>query len=172
MKFYSQAGQDRFAWERTGKIKDGTFVDIGCNDPFVHSNTAMLEELGWTGVCVDIDKFDYAKRPNSIFIQADARDIIPRLDRFIHEHGKKIDYLSLDADDATFDAMDRLIPFFRFKVITVEHDSYRVGPELQRKIHDFLAHFRYLRVQKDVLAPEAPGMPWSNQPFEDWYVHE
>lgn len=173
-KSYAQAGQDVFAWDVAGNPRkgsySGTFVDIGCNDPLVHSNTAMLEELGWTGVAVDIEKFDYSCRPKTIFIQADARDIIPRLDRFIHEHKKEIDYLSMDADDASFDCLERLVPFFKFKAITIEHDSYRVGPECKKKIYEFLTSFGYERAREDVLAPEAPGMPWSNQPFEDWYI--
>lgn len=171
VKSYSQAGQDYFAWDKCGRISNGTFLDIGCNDPFVHNNTAALEEIGWTGVSVDIEKFDYTHR-KCLFVQADARQLIPQVEAFVKKHNRKIDYLSLDADDSTYDAMERLIPFFKFNVITVEHDLYRVGPECQKKIYEFLTTFDYRREVKDVLAPETPGMPWSKQPFEDWYIHE
>lgn len=165
---FSQAGQDVFAWEVNSHKRNGTFVDIGCNDPFVHSNTAALEQFGWTGVCVDVLPFDYSKR-KARFVQADATQLIPILENFIKLHKGEIDYLSLDADDATFGAMERLIPFYKFKAITVEHDSYRVGPKIKNEIYDFLRAFGYTRQHEDVLAPESPGMPWSKQPFEDWY---
>ena len=42
----SQAGQDKFAYERIGN--SGTFLDIGCGYDD-GSNTLALERLGWTG---------------------------------------------------------------------------------------------------------------------------
>lgn len=165
----SQAGQDLFAWTASSLKENGTFIDIGCNDPFIHNNTAALEELGWTGVSVDIGKFDYSGRKTQ-FVQADAREIVPAVEKFCKQHDGVIDYLSLDVDDATFDAMTRLIPFHKFGCITVEHDKYRVGPELQMQIHDFLKTFGYIRKLLDVKAPKCDGMPWSEQPFEDWYI--
>jgi hypothetical protein len=168
-KYYSQAGQDLFVWEVSGNKQDGTFIDIGCNDPVIHNNTLGLELQGWNGVSVDIEKFDYSKRKCQ-FVQADARKIIPAVEHFVKQRNGIIDYLSMDADDATWDALTRLIPFHKFRAITVEHDKYRVGPEIQARIHDFLKTFGYLRKHIDVCAPIAPGQPWSGQPFEDWYI--
>lgn len=168
-KCLSQVGQDQFAFEKSGRKLNGTFIDIGCNDPYFHNNTAVLEKIGWDGVCVDIEHFDYSTR-RALFVQADVREPVFAVEKFLKAHGGGADYLSVDADDATFDALARLIPFFKFGVITVEHDKYRVGPGAQHSIHDFLKTFGYKREVMDVKAPEAEGMPWSNQPFEDWYV--
>lgn len=167
---HSQAGQDAFAFENCGRKLNGTFVDIGCNDPYIHNNTVALEHFGWRGVCVDIAPFDYSVR-KSKFILADVRKRVRAVETFLDKHEGRADYLSLDADDATYDSMTWLIPFYKFGCITVEHDSYRVGPEMQEKIRDYLVTFGYTLKYKDVRAPEAPGMPWSNQPFEDWYVY-
>jgi len=166
---FSQAGQDLFVWEQCGHKKDGTFIDIGCNDPVVHNNTLGLEQQGWTGVSVDIAKFDYSGRLCQ-FVNRDARQIINEVEYFVKRRNGIVDYLSMDADDATWDALTRLVPFHKFKVITVEHDKYRVGPELQHRLHDFLKTFGYLRKVIDVKAPKCEGMPWSEQPFEDWYI--
>lgn len=168
MNWHSQAGQDRFAWEMSGKKLSGTFIDIGCNEPFFHNNTAALEEIGWTGICVDISPFDYSSR-KSDFIQADATHEIPGLNFFIKTHSGQIDYLSMDADDATLMALAAMVKLCNFKVITVEHDRYRIGSENQERALALLTDLGYVRVVKDVLAPESPGMPWSGQPFEDWY---
>lgn len=169
MNSYSQSGQDLFVWEQSGHKKGGTFIDIGCNDPVVHNNTLALEQQGWTGVSVDIEKFDYSGRINP-FVQADARRIIPAVEHFVKRRNGVIDYLSLDADDATFDAMTRLIPFYKFGCVTLEHDKYRLGPELQSRMRDYMKTFGYDLFKGDVIAPECHGQPWSLQPFEDWFV--
>jgi len=70
-KFYGQYGQDsvikQFFDEK--KIPNGTFVDIGASEGKRLSNTLLLEENGWTGICVEahpsyIDILK-ANRPNS-----------------------------------------------------------------------------------------------------------
>ena len=52
--FYSQFGQDKWI---IGKVfpgvKDGYFVDVGAWDAIVSSNSKALEELGWSGACID-----------------------------------------------------------------------------------------------------------------------
>ena len=174
MNSFSQAGQDLWAFKTCGEKTNGTFLDIGCNDPIVHNNTYALEAVGWKGVCVDIVPFNYSKR-RALHVVADARQLIPAVERFAKANNGKIDYLSMDADEASFDCLDRLVPFFKFRAITIEHDVYRLGPSIKGKIFDFLTAFDYKRVREDVRAPETPGMPWSNQPFEDWYegpVHQ
>ena len=35
--------------------KPNTFLDIGCRDPKEGSNSLLLEQNGWQGLCVDID---------------------------------------------------------------------------------------------------------------------
>jgi len=169
VKSCSQSGQDVFAWQANGEAKTGTFVDIGANDPIVHNNTYALEQVGWRGICVDIAPFDYSPRKSQLIV-ADATKLIPALERFLKSAPEPISYLSLDADDATIECMHRLIPFFKFRALTVEHDVYRVGPERKNYIHDYLKTFGYRREHEDVKAPLAVGMPWSEQPFEDWYI--
>lgn len=165
MKSYSQAAQDTFAWNASGKKIDGLFLDIGCNDPKVHNNTYALEQLGWNGVCIDIQPFDYSCRVCQ-FIQADAR----KLDYSFIET-PFIDYLSLDCDECTRD-MIMALPWDRVKfgAITLEHDAYKDGPGLKEWAKSFLIPRGYAIAHENVKAPESPGMPWSGQPFEDWFV--
>ena len=169
MNSYSQAGQDRFAWEANGFRKNGVFLDIGCNDPLVHNNTAMLEKIGWMGLSVDIADFDYSQR-KSKFLKADASVEIPEVTGFMKEWEKMINYLSVDCDDATLDALKWLTKIGRYRCITVEHDLYRLGPERKQAIYELLDLAGYERYREDVKAPKADGMPWSEQPFEDWYL--
>ena len=54
VKFHSQMDQDRWIVHRVFPgIKDGYFVDVGSADGVRQSNTKVLEDLGWSGVCID-----------------------------------------------------------------------------------------------------------------------
>ena len=53
-RYYSQYGQDKFIIEQLFKRKEeGFFVDIGAHDGITLSNTKVLEEMGWSGVCIE-----------------------------------------------------------------------------------------------------------------------
>lgn len=69
---YSQHGEDRFILEFFENRKQGTFLDIGASHPFRISNTYLLYQNGWRGVCVDpIPYFEglYRRwRPEDVFV--------------------------------------------------------------------------------------------------------
>jgi Methyltransferase FkbM domain len=52
--FYSQMGQDKWVSETVfPALKNGFFLDIGSGDGTFLSNTKLLEQRGWTGICID-----------------------------------------------------------------------------------------------------------------------
>jgi len=52
--FHSQKGQDRWiVHEAFPDVDDGFFVDVGSADGVTESNTKVLEDLGWNGICID-----------------------------------------------------------------------------------------------------------------------
>lgn len=54
-KTYSQFGEDLVllnVFEKLG-IKKGKYFDVGAHHPFNISNTALLYERGWRGICVE-----------------------------------------------------------------------------------------------------------------------
>lgn len=69
MNFYSQNGEDFIALKLLSDQKSGFFIEIGCIDGKRFSNTLALEQLGWTGLCIEAhpDYIDLLKRnrPNS-----------------------------------------------------------------------------------------------------------
>jgi hypothetical protein len=166
MKGYSQAGQDIFVLLCTDYKKDGIFLDLGCNDPIFHNNTYLLEkDFNWRGLSVDIDaamiqKFNVRKTP------ATHQDCTKLDFKTVYEIcGPRIDYLSLDLDDVTYNCLCK-IPFteIEFSIITYEHDLYRVGPEHKNKAIDYLASYGYKLVCSNV-SVDGYGM------FEDWYYN-
>jgi FkbM family methyltransferase len=75
---YSQTGEDLIINHFLGKINNGFYIDVGCNDPVYISNTFYFYLKGWKGICIDaneslINKF--AKiRPKDIAVYAAVSD--------------------------------------------------------------------------------------------------
>lgn len=163
LESHSQAGQDLFAYDASDRKRKGTFLDIGCNDAVFHSNTYALEQIGWRGLLVDIAPFDMSKR-KSPFVLADASKVCPAIQGFMADHNWFIDYLSLDVDEWTYQALIALpLGLCRFGCITVEHDLYLRGPGPQEAIRKTLMGHGYTLACGDVVAP-GYGV------FEDWFV--
>lgn len=166
--FYSQANQDEFVFNILNKQTDGIFLDIGSNDPFYWNNTYFLEKLGWRGICIDINHYDYSSR-NCKFINKNALEI--DYNELFKENNfpDVIDYLSIDIDSLSFNCLEK-IPFlyYKFKVLTIEHDAYRCGNEQRKSQRDLLFRNGYYLICSDVTCLSLN----SDQYFEDWWVFE
>lgn len=160
----SQAGQDMFAHFISGRIHNGGFVDLGCNDAKFHSNTASLEHVGWVGVLVDILPGICTGR-RSPFVCCDATKPSPELIAKYAELPMALGYLSVDCDNYTLGAL-KAFPHDRVQCqsITTEHDRYRLGDGMRNEIREFLTGLGYDLVCADVVAP-------GYGQFEDWWAH-
>lgn len=107
-KSYAQSGQDRFAFEVLGRKTDGTFLDVGAGHVTEKSNSYGLEQIGWRGLCVDLNPQGDKQLRSSPFVTLDATKIDwePWLQR--NRMWPTIDYLSLDVDRATPDVLKTL----------------------------------------------------------------
>lgn len=166
LKFYSQANQDEFVYNILKKKTDGIFVDIGSNDPMYWNNSFFLESIGWNGISIDKEKYDYSQRKCKFYVQ-DALEI--NYENIFKENNlpSVIDYLSLDIDYYTLDCLKKIpLDKYRFKTITIEHDHYRFHDLLrfeQREI--LLKHGYYLLCSDITCLPLTP-----DQYFEDWWI--
>jgi len=173
MESYSECGQDLFVMSLLN-IKNGKFLDLGCNLPIKINNTYLLELNGWDGVSVDI--LDYSKEwesRKSKFINEDCfnidfNDFLPK---FYNE--KTIDYLSLDMEEVgeRYKLLEKiLMTGYDFKIITIEHDSYLGDKyELNEKIpqREILERYGYKLICSDVSQEKNPDLY-----YEDWWVNE
>ena len=106
-----------------------TFLDIGCRHAKKGNNSLLLEENGWSGICVDIEDFSqvYKEKRKSPFYKVDATG-----DEFINilkEHfpTKFIHYISLDTDEASLAILENILKNnFVFAFMTFEHDYHYV----------------------------------------------
>lgn len=127
----SQAGQDRFVHEILGGKKNGTFLEIGSNNPVAINNTYALEQMGWQGLMCDNSgesMLACERERKSHFYLTDAAASQNWL-AALAQAGlpqDRISYLSLDIDEATLACLRNLpLAHVRFSVITVESDEYR-----------------------------------------------
>ena len=54
-KRYSQWGEDEFIDQYFKNKEKGIYLDIGCFNPFMYSNTCLLYNKGWSGINIDIN---------------------------------------------------------------------------------------------------------------------
>lgn len=164
----SQAGQDLFAFVVLNGKRDGRFLDIGCSHPIRFNNTCALEQhLGWRGCLYDNDPDACSLCLQQRLSPAVCADVTlldwhHELSSWI-ETKEPIDYLSLDVDAATLATLKNLpLADVRFRVITVEHDAYRFGPEPRWAMIKLLQHHGY-----DILCADVCD---KGLPFEIWCV--
>jgi len=167
---FSQVLQDIFVLTATEGKRNGTYLEIGCAEPFYNNNTALLEkDFGWKGISIDVDHqciTDFFKQRNNIALCADALTI--DFEELLHSFAfpKTIDYLQLDCDppSITLDILKK-IPFdtYTFGVITFEHDYYR-DTSTRQVSRDLLLSKGYKLIVSDVAFND-------NDVFEDWWIH-
>ena len=133
----SQFGQDRFVIHATDHKRDGTYCDIGAGQPWLFSNTLALQfSLGWRGIHCDLEWHKEHERQREPWLNfADAFSVDWRKALKALAPDGYIDFLSLDLEPPSrTEAVLRLLPLdeFRFSIICVEHDAYRVEGEARR----------------------------------------
>lgn len=165
---YSQAGQDIFVFHMLGRKTDGVYLEMGTEHPTHISNSMALERLGWTGVSLDInpDCGGFCKVRKNPLVVRDAtncdweelRRLFPCLQAPV------IDYMSFDVDEASLAALHNMpLDKMRFKIITAEHDRYRLGDEPMIRMREILSKHGYVAVCENVFLH-------GNIDYEDWWV--
>lgn len=150
---FAQLDQDIFVLGYLNFKCNGTFVDIGCAQPNLLSNTARLEKYyGWSGIAIDIklenDHTSWSDRINTKHIIQDATtiDYAQLFGEYFGDN--EIDFLSLDLEppQLTMDILYKL-PWDKYKpkVIAFEPDSYRDnnGPQREKEAIDFFHKLNY-----------------------------
>lgn len=166
---YSKHFQDLFVLTVLKGKKNGTYLEIGSGDPFIHNNTALLEkQFRWKGISIDSSPalcYNFKENRHNTVICADALEIGYQ-DLFDkHCVDPVVDYLQIDCDEASIEVLKRLpLDTHKFGVITFEHDSYRLGTGIRDEARAILKKHGYVLLVNDVAFTEVCA-------YEDWYVH-
>jgi len=170
---YAWNRQDIFVAEILKRKTNGTYVEIGSNDPKIGNNTYLLEKnYGWKGLSIDIEpgminKFNEIRKNKAVLADAVTFNYL----KYFEENNfpKQIDYLSVDVDGNFKYTGERernntllsliTVPLtnYRFSVIHYEHES---GNYLNIATRD---------AQREVLTSLGYYMIVSNIE-EDWWV--
>lgn len=164
-KNYSQTYQDMFVLTMLNGKRNGKYFEIGAADPYYGSNSALLEEFGWTGTSLEIKedevtKFNAVRKNKATLVDATKFDY-----SVLKGH---IDYLQVDCEppSTTFEIL-KMIPFEQctFGVITFEHDYYADITRSYRELgRNYLLSKGYVLVASNIA-------PNDTSAYEDWYVH-
>ena len=181
--FNSDAKQDQFVANIFKFKKEGSYVDIGSSYATTSNNTCFFDKLGWDGICVERDSKHnpgYAGRScthlNADALKVDWRSVFKE-SNFDTKYSKNIDYLSLDVDEVSTNVLMNLpMDEYKFKVITLEHDSYIYGDKYRGVQRKYLEEKGYFLLCGNVCVQQPgliSGQYWheSPLPFEDWWVH-
>lgn len=168
IKNHSKHFQDMFVLSLFNGKSNGSYLEIGSGDPYVHNNTALLESFGWKGISIDLSEalsYKFKENRQNTVICADATKI--PFDNLLNTHCMEpvIDYLQIDCDEVSIEVLKKM-PFdtYKFGVITFEHDSYRLGNERKDEARNILKQNGYKLVVPNVAFAE-------QHPYEDWYIH-
>jgi len=75
---YAQNFEDIMLWRALGHVKNGTYIDVGANDPIIDSVTKVFYDNGWSGINVEPVKENWEKlleaRPRDVNMQCMAGD--------------------------------------------------------------------------------------------------
>lgn len=167
-RYCSQANQDEFVYNLLNKKNDGYFIDIGASYPIYWNNTYFLEKQGWNGISFEINPYDYSNRKTR-FYNLDVFEIDLQKFFVAVDVPKIIDYMSIDIDDDCTKIL-YTIPFrnFQFKIITIEHDSYRLGDKNAKEQREILIDHGFHLLCKNVTAFPLDN----NQYYEDWWIQK
>jgi FkbM family methyltransferase len=186
---HSQLGQDNWILSNFDKDYKGFFVEIGAADGKLLSNSLLLEENNWTGICVEpepgpfknlktvrtSDNYNYCIldydgvckfKQNGLWstvLEKHTGDTpcITLLSLLKLANAPKIiDYLSIDVEGSEYDII-REFPFddYFIKYLTIEHNANGDGPEKKNKLFNILSKY-FIRKFEDVGG------------FEDWYINK
>jgi hypothetical protein len=170
---HSQILQDEFVHKLIGD--SGFFVDIGAGwvEPQLNSNSLLLEEKGWSGICIDGDKQSAENRKNKA-IRANVLNVmIPdtTIISILKDYNAPsiIDYVSIDIEPSSLTGLINFpLDEYEFKVLTFEHDSYRTGLNDKNTSHEILKSKGYICLCEDLCVPREFSLTGY---FEDWWVN-
>ena len=155
--------------------KPGVFLDIGSSKPIKDNNTYLLEQNGWTGICIDKNYYNYSKIVDNLKDTGlTSKDVKPRICNFLHGDAIELlytlenteyDYISLDIDGDTNKALRVILKNnISFKFMTIEHDLFKLPKTVQDEQRELLYDSGYEPLFLNI-------QPYWNfhVMFEDWW---
>jgi hypothetical protein len=172
MNYFSDDRQDEFCVNLLKFKRGGYYLDIGSGASVGSNNTYFFESLDWKGICIEINSVfneSYLTR-TCTYINQNALTVDYEKVFEANEFPTSIDYLSLDIDQHSTDALYSLpLDKYRFKVITIEHDSHFYGDKYKDRQRKILGEHGYFLLFGDVLNQSGRNIG-KEHAWEDWWI--
>lgn len=174
MKFYSDDRQDEFVAHLLKFKRDGYYLDIGSCSSVGSNNTCFFESLNWKGICIEKNPMfnDSYKTRTCCYVNEDALTI--NYEELFEKNNfpSLIDYLSLDVDQDSTEVLTKLpLKKYRFRAITIEHDSHVFGDKYKVEQRLILKKENYFLLGQDVLNVSGRNIGMEHA-WEDWWVDQ
>lgn len=167
LEYFSQLGQDIFVLDLINE--SSTYLEVGCQDSKIINNTYLLEQKGWTGISIDIINYsDNWKSRKNKFVCSDALKTNFKALLEWQKYKSPIGFLSIDIEGngSRYECLKKILSTgYEFKIICIEHDSYKGYIESEKEPQiELLKNKGYELVVENI----------GDKPeylFEDWWVN-
>jgi len=179
---YARENQDLFVLSILDSKRDGTYVEVGSNQPIIDSNTYLLETVfDWKGVSLELNSEQalgmWTESRKNPCINCDATKV--NYTELFEKYSlpNNIDFLQIDIDptSANYEVL-KMIDFekYSFSIVTFEHNLYLSGASwywggedchyYREQSRQYLQNFGYTCL--------VPDVKHSDLVFEDWFINE
>lgn len=172
MRYYSDDKQDEFVANLLKFKRNGYYLDIGSCASVGSNNTYFFESLDWKGICIEKNPIfnDSYKTRTCKYLNQDALTIDYEKVFAEANFPPSIDYLSLDIDENSTEVLKKLpLDEYRYKVITIEHDSHVHGDLYKGEQRRILTLSNYHLLCGDVLNISGRNIG-QECAWEDWWI--
>lgn len=171
MNFNSDDRQDEFVCTLLKFKRDGYYLDIGSGASVGSNNSYFFESLDWKGICIEKNPIfnESYKTRTCKYYNVDALEVDYEILFEENKFPMSIDYLSLDVDEQSTEVL-KILPLdkYRFKVVTIEHDSHVYGVLYKARQRDIFKQHNYVLLCADVLNQSGINIGQEHA-WEDWY---
>jgi len=111
-KSYSQGAMDLILDTILKKKDSGVYVDVGCQHPIKNNNTYLLFKRGWSGVNIDLDKFNIElfkfNRPRDYNVNKAVSDKKEIVDLYFYHQKSPINTLNKKISELQNDSVSEI----------------------------------------------------------------
>jgi FkbM family methyltransferase len=119
---FTKNGEDLMLADLFSNKNTGCYIDIGCYDPVLHSNTFLFYLKGWRGINIDAN-------PDKIALFNNKRREDVNINLAISENGGFVDYYEVEGDDS----MNTINPDFVKNIINPLKRKIRKKTQIESK---------------------------------------
>lgn len=175
---YSQNREDVVLWRALQSISNGTYIDIGAQDPVANSITNWFYQIGWSGINIEPVEYFFTK-----LCQLRTRDT--NLNWIISDQEKEITFFEVEGTGIStyisenlsyprsrnmniFEHQMKAHTLFDIENLVLKEEIHFMSIDVEGAEKDVLQNFRKIKLRPWVLVIEAHKPGTQIQSHSDW----